>query len=1218
MVSIMAFTGTARFRVLGKLGEGGMGDVYEVYDQHRGMRLALKHLRRVDGMGLYRFKREFRSLGNLSHPNIIALYELISEGEDWFLTMELVEGVDLLTYVRGGQSLGAVAEETATRTSLRELATEVEVPRPVPRNAVDALAEQSSAGASTGSGPVPAITGRVTEGPALPTPPRQRQALADILDVARLRDALGQLARALDTLHAADLIHRDLKPANVRVTPEGRVVLMDFGVVAEIQQSAALERSGATVGTPAFMAPEQVASGGQLTAAVDWYAFGVLMYLALTGRLPFEGAVLQVLETKRVHDPLPPSLFTEGIPADLERLCMALLARDPARRPSGAEILERLGVGEARKLPALAEPTLDLGSRPFVGRSRELAALRQAFADVRARGALAVLVEGPPGMGKSSLIERFLRELRTVPGLEASAARLVAGAAGAGAAPRPVILSGRCHERETLPYKAFDSVVDALAGVLIQRSEEQRATLLPADLELIERMFPVLRRLSGSDGSRPRDANLRPLEQRERAFAALRELLAGLARAQPVIVQIEDLQWADVDSLELLHALLAPPAPPTPPTPPAPPTPPTPIALLVVATMRSDVGPEERDPRVTARLGELTGNAATRRLALQPLSEAEQTELLARLSRHRQLPAAIERRFLREAGGNPMLLVELARSLEEETGEELGAGLGLDAILWRRVARLPAPVRALLEAVAVAGTPTPLRVLGQAAELSSTDAERAVALLRIGQLVHTHQSGHEPWIGASHDKVREAVAARIAAATARVLHRRLAVALDAWGQAPPALMARHWQAANEPERAATCYIEGARQAAHKLAFERAATLYRQALALLPEAPGDARLAALRCQAWLGLAEDMRIIDRTDEALALLERAEPLAMAHDLIDELATLYSLRGNLLFPRGDLDGCLAAHERARAYAERAGSPEREARALSGLGDAYYMRGHIVSAHGHFVRCIELCRQHGLVDIEVANLAMRGMGRYYQNDLGAALRDCMDAATAAMWVGHQRAEIVARNGGAGVILTEMGRLAEARGELEIALEKARGLGARRFEPGSLIWLAQIAALEGRRDQAEELARRSIAICRETGFAFVGPMALGMLALVTGSADTRAQAIAEAEAALPSARASHNQLYFRRFAMDALLAAGDLTAVERMADALERYTSAQPLPWSRFFVARARALAAWQRGRRDRAIVAALDRLRAEARVVGFFTAVRALDAARAELPATR
>jgi serine/threonine protein kinase/tetratricopeptide (TPR) repeat protein len=1204
----MAFTGTARFRVLDKLGEGGMGDVYDVFDQQRGMRVALKHLRRVDGMGLYRFKREFRSLSNLSHPNIIALYELISEGDEWFFTMELVEGVDFLTYVRGGRSLHGEGGETSTRTGLRDVATQVEVPHPGRRTGV-AISFGEQTGSSTG--PILALSSHVSEGPALPSPPRYRQVLGEILDVGRLRSALGQLARALDTLHAADMIHRDLKPSNVRITPEGRVVLMDFGVVAEIQQPTSLERRGATIGTPAFMAPEQVSSSGQPSAAVDWYAFGVLLYLALTERLPFEGAVLQVLETKRTHEPLQPSLFTDGIPADLERLCMALLARDPARRPTGAEVMERLGAGDARKLPGFTEPTLDLSGRPFVGRAGELATLRQIFTEVSEQGARCVLVEGPSGMGKSSLIDRFLRELRTGPGAGPGF-----GASGVGAGfqlharsspderppgNRPIVLFSRCHERETVPYKAFDGVVDALVGILIDRSEEQRATILPADLQLIERMFPVLRRLSSSDGGRAGEINLRPLEQRGRAFDALRALLAALAREQPLVIHIEDLQWADVDSLELLLSLLAPPEP---------------AGLLVLATLRSDVLRQETgDQRVLVRLGQLTDRPVCRRIRLQPLSETEQRELVDRVLRQRKLPGELERQLWREASGTPMLVVELARILEEEPEEPLSAdSLRLEDILWRRVARLPEPVRALMQAVAVAGAPMPLRVLGQAADLSGMDAERAIALLRIGQLVHTFQSGLEPWIGAYHARVSEAVATHVPAAAARVLHRRLAVALEAWGQAAPALVARHWQAANEHERAAGCFIEAGRHAANKLAFDRAASFYRQALALLPENPPGRRLASLRCQAWLGLADDMRIVDRTDEALAVLERAEPLAEAHDLVDELATLYSLRGNLLFPRGDLDGCLAAHEKARVFAERAGSPEREATALGGLGDAYYMRGQIISAYEHFERCIALCRKHGLVDIEVANLAMRGMTRYYQNDFGAALRDCMDATTAAVWVGRQRAEIVARNGCTGWILAEMGRLAEARDEFEIALEKARALGARRFEPNSLTWLGKITALEGRRGEGEELVQRSLEICRETGFAFVGPMALGALALVTDSAEVRNQAIAEAETVLASGGASHNHLYFYRDAMDALLAVGNLAAVERMADTLERYTSVQPLPWSRFFVARARILCAWQRGQRDPATATALDRLRAEARVVGFFIAARALDAARAEL----
>src|SRR5690606_314955 len=113
----MGFRGTARYELVRKLGEGGMGIVYEAHDRTRNMHVALKTLRNLDADNLYRFKREFRALSNLSHPNIINLYELVSDGDDWFLTMELVDGVDFVSYVRAGR---LVEEPIAQRTEPTE------------------------------------------------------------------------------------------------------------------------------------------------------------------------------------------------------------------------------------------------------------------------------------------------------------------------------------------------------------------------------------------------------------------------------------------------------------------------------------------------------------------------------------------------------------------------------------------------------------------------------------------------------------------------------------------------------------------------------------------------------------------------------------------------------------------------------------------------------------------------------------------------------------------------------------------------------------------------------------------------------------------------------------------------------------------------------------------------------------------------------------------
>ena len=147
----------------------------------------------------------------------------------------------------------------------------------------------------------------------------------------------------MGALHEAGKLHRDIKPSNVMVTAAGRVVLMDFGLVTDVSpMSISFEPVRAIVGTIAYISPEQ-AAGRPATEASDWYSVGVMIYNVLTGQLPFDGSPTTVLQRKQMEDPAPPSALCSDIPQDLNELCVALLARDPARRPRGQDILEQLG-----------------------------------------------------------------------------------------------------------------------------------------------------------------------------------------------------------------------------------------------------------------------------------------------------------------------------------------------------------------------------------------------------------------------------------------------------------------------------------------------------------------------------------------------------------------------------------------------------------------------------------------------------------------------------------------------------------------------------------------------------------------------------------------------------------------------------------------------------------------------------------------------------------
>jgi len=132
----------------------------------------------------------------------------------------------------------------------------------------------------------------------------------------------------------------------------------------------------------------------------------------------------------------------------------------------------------------------------------------------------------------------------------------------------------------------------------------------------------------------------------------------------------------------------------------------------------------------------------------------------------------------------------------------------------------------------------------------------------------------------------------------------------------------------------------------------------------------------RCRAWLGLAGVLRVRDRLDAAADALSLVGQAAVADGLVDHRARMHGVRGNLLFPRGDLEGCRREHERSLALAREAGAGGLEAAALGGLGDAAFLQGRMLSARRHFDDCVQLASRHGLKRVETANRAMAAITR--------------------------------------------------------------------------------------------------------------------------------------------------------------------------------------------------------------------------------------------------
>jgi tetratricopeptide (TPR) repeat protein len=156
------------------------------------------------------------------------------------------------------------------------------------------------------------------------------------------------LARAMHAAHQVGIIHRDLKPANVLLGGDRQPKISDFGLAKHLDSDVSRTQSGAVLGTPSYMAPEQAAGKGKGEAvgpAVDTYALGAILYELLTGRPPFRAAtVLATLEQVRSREPVAPSRLQPGLPRDLQTICLKCLHKEPARRYASAlEMAEDLG-----------------------------------------------------------------------------------------------------------------------------------------------------------------------------------------------------------------------------------------------------------------------------------------------------------------------------------------------------------------------------------------------------------------------------------------------------------------------------------------------------------------------------------------------------------------------------------------------------------------------------------------------------------------------------------------------------------------------------------------------------------------------------------------------------------------------------------------------------------------------------------------------------------
>lgn len=1076
------------------VGRGGMAAVWEAEDA-AGQRKAIKIL---DGGAVsdeleQRFRREFRALSKLNHPNIARV-------DDWgwwegrpYYVMELVEGRDLKAEVEAWNA----------------------------------------------------------------DPPADRP--------ERARAILIQVARALEYVHSRGFVHRDVTPGNIMVLPDGRVKLMDFGVVKE---AGSVDRTahGEVLGTAAYIAPEQI-NGDRIDARTDLYSLGAVLYLLLTGRRPFHARTLAGYLDKHLHHaPRPPHELAPGVPRALEEICLRLLAKDPADRfASATHLLHVLGVPSTHADQGAWPPAL-------VSRTEELATLADAVAACRDGAGGVVVITAAAGLGKSRLAASAIDAARRV-GLPGTLVPCTAGGP---------------------PLGAFRALVQALAG------EGQPIPEVLADLyHLVEH-----------DGA---------TFERYAVFAAFREVLATSTRR---VVVVDDLHDADPVTVELVEYLVRN----TRSLVDAPVlwvlawTNGAHDARLTGLLEGTRTGVRAVHlalrPLDAAAVEELVGTLvpdtpASRTLARRLHREGEgNPTFIAEMLR-----GLVEEGVIREIDGR--------RALTRDEATLLRAPLPLprtvrDSLLGH-LAALPPHARALAGLLAVARQELTAPLLAEASGLAEADVLAALDALLDTDLVRERHAETDEYFDLAQNRLRDLLYQEIPAEERRRLHRRIGETLERATRRRPHLvieaLAWHFEQGGVAGKAYPYLVRaGQRLLARSFAGE-ARACFDRAVAIEPAARDHLTLDdadRLLCDVLLQRAEahehlgdwaqmhddlrraddlarelgDERLQSRAQAALGKqarfsndLPRAEghyraALELADRVGDAALRVLPLHGVgvVAWLQGDLEGA------RRAWTEElsVGEGGRDDRSLGygylGLGLIALCRGHAAEARRHYEQSAALFERLGLL----GPLATARVNLVEIHHLTGNLRRGLELADLTV----QQAEEIHHPLGLArgrcyrsLLLVDLGRTAEALDEAERALQVVRGLGDREEEVTALVsavrsaWAhGDVAAVRRSLAELEPLARTQDA----EGFLPVVMAWRGRLHALDGEPDAARRLLGEA-ATLPGTRWAYQECRLELTLARAWADLGDRPEATRRAEAALRRADACGF---RYYALKAHGLAA--------------------------------------------
>lgn len=840
------------YRILGLLGRGGMGVVYRGQHRETGEVVAVKTVRAPSATLLACIRREIHALSRLRHPGVARIVgEGLHEGMPYY-AMELYEGETL-------------------------------------RGQLDRV---WSRGDHEQSSPSATISANVLIGARIPTarshPSRCAAPRMDQLatQLTLIRDA----CEILSFVHGEGAVHGDLKPDNLLVRLDGRPVLVDFGIASSPSAGGRddIGAGQAQGGSLMYMAPEQVC-GELLDARTDLYALGVILFETLTGRFPFGGATVAGIRYGQLSEvPSPPSQYNPHVPAALDSLVLQLLAKRSDDRLGYAqdvsEALAAIGVPAGAFPDRTARPRAHLYRSELVGRTDALGTLVEALDQASAGHGGRFYLSGESGIGKTRLameVARFAARERIA---------VVAGQCAPLAPPlgplRPLLQAVANATRAGVA--AVAEVVSSPAGKLLAAYEPALAAL------------PMVLRQS-EPAAQPLDS------ARARLFEALRRVTMALATVRPVLLVLDDLQWADELSIGALASFAAKGAQPWP--------------VVILGTYRT----EER----TEELGALVSAHGAIDVELRRLDFKAVAAMVCGMLALREPPHELVRFLSERSDGNPFfvaeyLLAAIAEGLltrnargrwvfhaRENGADVLATAVPLPhsvaELVKRRLDALGEAARRVVARASVLGREIDGTLLAASAGLPDDALLEALDELCVRQVLEVPAPGRLRFV---HDKIRETAYEQLTLEERRALHRIAAFALQAHAAEVAETwpdLGDHFARAGIPDRASHYLARAADWARAAYANVDALRLYRGALR---EARAASQPVGRLCES---IGEMLAQAGSHDEARLAFQDA---LRAPPELDRLgrSRLHRKIGKTLERQHRADAALAAYDAAEA----------------------------------------------------------------------------------------------------------------------------------------------------------------------------------------------------------------------------------------------------------------------------------------------------------------